>query len=72
MQCIGGRLGWEVEVESHFAVGSGGIVGELEELAPEGLDRRFRCHRHGRNLFAIRMLKSAFSRIRISCSVVLV
>lgn len=32
---IGGRLGREVEVEGHFAIGSGGIVGAFEEFAAE-------------------------------------
>ncbi len=43
---IGGGLRGQVEVECHFAVGGGGIVGEFEELAPEGCDCRFCLYRH--------------------------
>lgn len=46
---IRGGLRGQVEVEGHFAIGGGGIVGEFEELAAEGcnccfgLDRHCRC-----------------------------
>ena len=46
MQGIGGGLRWEIEVEGHFAVGSGGIVSELEQLAPERGDGSFGGDRH--------------------------
>lgn len=38
MERVGGGLGWEVEVECHFARGGFGFVGEFEEFAAEGGD----------------------------------
>ena len=35
MEGIGGGLRGKVEIEGHVAIGGGGIVGELEELASE-------------------------------------
>ena len=44
MQRIGGSLRGKVEIEGHFAIGGGGIVGEFEKLAAEGGDGGFCCH----------------------------
>lgn len=46
MEGGGGGLGGEVEVECHFAVGGGGMVGEFEELAAEGGDCGFGLDGH--------------------------
>lgn len=35
VQGVESGLGWEEEIECHFAFGGGGIVGQLEELAAE-------------------------------------
>ena len=43
---IRSRLRGKVEIEGHFAIGGGGIVGEFEELATEGCDCRFCLYRH--------------------------
>lgn len=40
------RLWWHVEVEPHFAIGGGGIVGAFEQLAAEAGDGGFRRHGH--------------------------
>ena len=45
---VRGRLRGQVEVEGHFAVGGGGMVGELEQFAAEGCDCRFGLDGHGR------------------------
>ena len=45
---VRGGLRGEVEVEGHFAVGGGGMVGEFEEFAAEGGDCRFCLDRHCR------------------------
>lgn len=44
---VRGGLRGEVEVEGHFAIGGGSIVGEFEELAAEGCDCCFGLDRHG-------------------------
>ena len=38
VQRVRGDLWGQVEVEGHFAVGGGGVVGEFEEFAAEGGD----------------------------------
>ena len=43
---VHGGLRGQVEVEGHFAVGGGGIVGEFEELAAEGCDCCFGLDGH--------------------------
>lgn len=45
---VRGSLRGQVEIEGHFAVGGGGIVGEFEELATEGCDCCFGLYRHCR------------------------
>ena len=46
MEGIYGGLRGEKEIEGHFAIGRGGIVGQLEELASEGCDCCFCLYRH--------------------------
>ena len=46
MEGIRGGLRGQVEVEGHFAIGGGGIVGEFEELAAEGCDCCFGLDGH--------------------------
>ena len=46
MEGVRGGLRGQVEVEGHFAIGGGGIVGEFEEFAPEGCDCCFCLDRH--------------------------
>ena len=43
---VHGGLRGQVEVEDHFAVGGGGIVGDFEELASEGCDCCFSLDGH--------------------------
>ena len=38
MERVDGCLRREVEIEGHFALSGGGIVGELQELAAKGGD----------------------------------
>ena len=45
---IRGRLRGEVQIEGHFAIGRGGIVGELEKFTAKGCDCCFRLYRHDR------------------------
>lgn len=45
---VRGGLRGEVEVEGHFAVGGGGMVGEFEEFAAEGGDCRYCLDGHCR------------------------
>ena len=45
---VRGRLGGQVEVEGHFAIGGGGVVGEFEQFASKGCDCCFCLYRHGR------------------------
>ena len=43
---VHGGLRGQVEIEDHFTVGGGGIVGEFEELASEGYDCCFGLDGH--------------------------
>ena len=45
---IGGSLRGQIEIEGHFAISGGGIVGESEEFAAEGCDCCFCLDRHCR------------------------
>ena len=47
MEFVGGCLRREVEIEFHFAAGSGGIVSKLEELTSEGSYGSLSRDRHG-------------------------
>jgi hypothetical protein len=42
------RLGREIEVKRHLAVGRGSIMRELEQFTPEGGNGCLGCDRHGR------------------------
>ena len=46
VQRVGRQLRREKEVEGHFAVGRGGIVGALQKLAAKRGNGRFGCHGH--------------------------
>lgn len=43
---IDGRLGREIKIESHLAIGGGGLVGTFKELTTEAGDGRFGCCSH--------------------------
>ena len=46
VEWIDSRLRRKVEVEGHFAIGGGGIVGAFQELAAEAGDGGFCCYGH--------------------------
>lgn len=60
MEGICGGLGGQIEIEGHFAIGGGGIVGKLEEFAPEGCDCCFRLDGHLRGRWWLNMVDLKF------------